>query len=385
MKFPEKLNEKLAKRVGENALRTLSRERPAVDFSSNDYLGLSRSDVLWERTHDILKSHGIKSSGSTGSRLISGDHVLYKAAEGLLKEHYAAEDALIFNSGYDANIGFFSAVPQRGDVVLYDEFIHASVRDGLQMGSARKFKFPHNDLSGLKGLLEKFAVPGTTVYVVTESVFSMDGDRPDLPAMAELCNNHHAYLIVDEAHAVGVLGDGGRGLSYDPEVRSKVFARIVTFGKAPGVHGAAVLGSEDLKQYLVNFARSLIYTTALPPHALAAIMASHELMLDDTPREALHLRIAFLADKLRQLVPDMIVTSGNSAISTVIIPGNERVKQVSTDLMRSGYDVKAILSPTVPEGQERLRICLHTYNSFEEIEGLMERLLIFVNPCRENV
>ncbi|MBL7471958.1 aminotransferase class I/II-fold pyridoxal phosphate-dependent enzyme [Robertkochia sediminum] len=385
MKFPEKLNQKLAKRIAEDALRTLSGKRPATDFSSNDYLGLSRSEMLWQRTHEILETYEVTTSGSTGSRLISGDHALYKAAEDRLKEHYLAEDALIFNSGYDANVGFFSAVPQRGDVVIYDEYIHASVRDGLQMGIARKFKFPHNDLSALEGLLDKFADPDTTVYVVTESVFSMDGDRADLPAMVELCRNHHAYLIVDEAHAVGIIGEGGRGASYDAAVRDKVFARIVTFGKAPGVHGAAVLGSATLKQYLVNFARSLIYTTALPPHALAAIMASHELMKDDALREALEARITLLAKNLQQLPDGMIVKAGNSAISTVVIPGNERVKQVSDDLMRSGYDVKAILSPTVPEGQERLRICLHTYNSFEEIGGLIERLLIFVNPSRENV
>lgn len=378
MKFPQRLADKLERREQDNALRKLTTGRASVDFSSNDYLGLAHSDTLITLTDTLLKNSGTVHSGSTGSRLISGNHQWYTDLEALLSDYYAADDALIFNSGYDANIGFFSSVPQRGDVVLYDELIHASIRDGLQMGVSRHYRFNHNDLEGLEVLLNKFSGGEAVVYVVTESVFSMDGDSPDLGMMSRLCERYEACLVVDEAHAIGILGDGGRGLTYDPDIRDKVFARILTFGKAPGVHGAAILGSVRLKQYLVNFARSLIYTTALPPHALAAIMASHRLMADDTLRDQLEERRCFLKKKLESEGGALNYHLGDAAIATVVIPGNGKVRAVAASLREEGFDVKAILSPTVPEGQERLRICLHTYNSLEEIESLIGSLLIFV-------
>lgn len=340
---------------------------------------MSRDPKLKQYTHEILKG-GNFGEGSTGSRLISGNHKLYKEAEELISTYYASETALIFNSGYDANIGFFSSVPHRGDIVLYDEFIHASIRDGLSMANCSSYKFRHNDLEHLQSLLKKHNPEGNVCYVVTESVFSMDGDSPDLDRMIALCNTHEALLVVDEAHAVGVLGIEGRGLTYEKGRRDSVFARIVTFGKAPGVHGAVVLGSKPLKDYLVNFCRSLIYTTALPPYAIAGIMASHRLMSDDSRRSLLWDRIRFFQDKLTTAELPLEFLCGDSAIATIMIPGVENAKEVAKALNEEGFQVKPILSPTVPKGKERLRICLHSYNSFEEIESLFDRLLIFVKP-----
>lgn len=385
VEFPEKLALKLKGRQLDNAIRQLPEGGDLIDFSSNDYLGLSGSDVLAGLTADILREEGGMQNGSTGSRLISGNHHLYKRAEEYLCNYYNAEAALVFNSGYDANIGFFSSVPQRGDVVLFDELIHASVRDGLSMGLSRSFKFRHNDLDHLKELLAKYVTEGVEVYVVTESVFSMDGDSPDLAGMAGLCSSMGAFLVVDEAHAVGYLGEQGRGLTYDAGIRERIFARIITFGKAPGVHGAVVLGQMELKQYLVNFARSLIYTTALPPHSLAAIMGSHILMSGGQGRAELQERISFANRKLQECNPAFEFIGGNSAIISLLLPGNDLVKHAAGYLAESGYDVKAILSPTVPKGKERLRICLHAYNSLEEIEGLFNRLLIFVKPFLSDV
>lgn len=372
-------------RIEENALRVLSDDKPRADFSSNDYLGLSRSESLWQLTHTILDDRGVTTSGSTGSRLISGNHRLYGETEEVLEEFYRAEAALVFNSGYDANTGFFASVPQRGDIVLFDEYIHASIRDGLRMGNARSFKFVHNDLQVLEARLKKFSETDGCVYVVTESVFSMDGDSPDLAAMAGLCEEYGALLVVDEAHAVGVLGEGGRGLASTPEIRERVFARIVTFGKAPGVHGAAILGSRYLKSYLVNFARSLIYTTALPPHALASILAAHQLLVNDEPRDQLQLRIEHFKARIGAVGNHLEFKTGASAISTVLVPGNDRVRRVAENLIKEGFGVKAILSPTVPKGQERLRICLHSWNSLDEIDRLIDRLIIFVGSDIENV
>lgn len=380
VKFPDKLNRKLESRINENAFRVLPEGRNGVDFYSNDYLGLARSAELKALTMKVLKLSGMEQEGSTGSRLISGNHPLYGLAEEELCEFYQAEASLVFNSGYDANVGFFSAVPQRGDVVLYDEFAHASIRDGLSMGLASSYKFKHNDLDHLEVLLKKYTAGGHNCYVVTESVFSMDGDSPDLLKMVELCESYKALPVVDEAHAIGVKGRLGKGMTWEDAIRNRVFARIVTFGKAPGVHGAVILGQQKLKDYLVNFCRSLIYTTALPPHAIAAIIASHRLITREAPQSALWDLIHFFYNKLEQSEEQLVFQAGNSAIATVLLPGNDRVKEVASKLKSEGLEVKPILSPTVPRGKERLRICLHTYNSFEEIERLFDRLITFVNP-----
>jgi len=396
--LPNKLRKKLTDREVTGSLRSLGNTRAGlVDFSSNDYLGFSVSEEIFNTTSQILQDYTLEKNGASGSRLLSGNNKLIEGTELFIADFHKAETAIIFNSGYDSNIGFFSSVPQRGDIIFYDEYIHASIRDGISMSKAKAYKYGHNDLDGLAQLIERQVaitrgeLPAETsrqteaqiIYIVTESVFSMDGDMPDLQKLTNFCSANNYYLIVDEAHAIGVVGKG-KGLVQELGIEEQVFARIITFGKALGCHGAAILGSHQLIAYLVNFARSFIYTTSLSPHSVGAILASYrqlanEQTTEDNLIERLHRNIAMLRFyiKMYNIDEDFIVST--SAIHSCIISGNECVKNISERLKGQGFDVKAILSPTVPEGKERLRICLHSFNTEAEIEKAIKHLAAFIH------
>ncbi|RMB56460.1 8-amino-7-oxononanoate synthase [Dokdonia sinensis] len=410
--LPHKLQHKLQQRTEDNSLRELTEPSGLIDFSSNDYLGFSSDSVtstalstsfakaISKKTQDILHKNGLSSNGATGSRLLTGNHKLYALAESAIASFHESEAALIFNSGYDANIGFFQSVPQRGDLIIYDEYIHASIRDGIQMSLARGYKFKHNDVAHLDTTISRLremhhlndTATNAEIYVVTESVFSMDGDTPDLKTIIEICKKHRVHLIVDEAHAVGVMGESGEGVVQSLGLQGDVFARVVTFGKALGAHGAAILGSEELKGYLVNFARSLIYTTALPPHSVATIMAGYEQLVasaegakqsaaiqnqveSKAKQPAAIKKLQTLINHFNTQLRTQNLTShfipSTSAIHCAVIQDVEKVKALSQELEKQGFNVKPILSPTVPKGQERLRICLHAFNTEEEIERLL--------------
>jgi len=382
--FPKSLQQKLQKREEQNALRQLPIANDLIDFASNDYIGFAKNEAIFNQTHQLLLDKNIKVNGATGSRLLSGNHVVYEETEIFIAEFHRAESALIFNSGYDANIGFFSAVPQRTDIILYDELCHASIRDGIQMSNAKAYKFQHNDLEELEKLITKFQPitnnrQPTTVYIVTESVFSMDGDSPNMEELTKLSEKYNAYLVVDEAHALGVFGEQGEGLLQSLGLQDKVFARIVTFGKGLGCHGAAVLGSHKLKSYLVNFARSFVYTTGLSPHSVATISQSYkQLKKEKEALEKLKSNIIFFNQEKMRLGLKPIFVYSKSAIQCAIIPGNEKVKNIASQIQQKDFDVRPILSPTVPEGQERLRVCLHSYNSEKEISEVLQLLSTFV-------
>ena len=208
-RFPKILSNKLQQRIQSNSLRSLTESNYLVDFSSNDYLGLSQSENIFDETHQFILDRNYKKNGATGSRLLSGNHKLYQETEAFIAKFHQSEAALIFNSGYDANVGFFSAVPQKGDLILYDELCHASIRDGIQLSNAKAYKFNHNDFEDLEKLILRN--PDTVIYIVTESVFSMDGDCPNLEELVLLSDKYHCYLVVDEAHALGVFGSKGEG------------------------------------------------------------------------------------------------------------------------------------------------------------------------------
>ncbi|MEC3906462.1 8-amino-7-oxononanoate synthase [Tamlana sp. 2201CG12-4] len=381
-KLPAKLQQKIDHRKANNALRELHTKKVPVDFSSNDYLGFSKSKSIFNESHRFLTGHDIFLNGATGSRLLSGNHNLFTIIEAMLSGFHNSDAALLFNSGYDANIGFFSSVPQRGDLILYDEYSHASIRDGISMCHAKAYKFKHNDLSALERLMRRYSKSDTAsydhIYIVTESVFSMDGDSPDLAALSSLCKTYNAFLVVDEAHAIGVFGERGEGLIQSLGLEPSVFARIVTYGKALGCHGAAILCSEALKQYLINFSRSFIYTTALPPHSLATIQASYNALIHTVNRKTLQDNIQLFKTRVSSTKLKPIFIESFSAIHCCIIPGNSRVKSIAKHLQESGFDVKPILSPTVPKGQERLRFCLHAYNTEKEIMEVLQLLTTFV-------
>jgi 8-amino-7-oxononanoate synthase len=377
--FPKSLQQKLQHREEQNALRKLPIANDLIDFASNDYIGFSKNESIFHQTHQFLLDKNIRLNGATGSRLLSGNHILHLEAENFIATFHQSDAALIFNSGYDANVGFFSSVPQRNDVILYDELCHASIRDGIQMSNARAYKFGHNDFEQLEKLLQKFTSESNEIYIATESVFSMDGDCPNLEQLVSLSQKYKAYLVIDEAHALGVFGNNGEGLVQSLGLQDQVFARIMTFGKGLGCHGAAILGGEQLKSYLVNFARSFIYTTGLSPHSIATILQSYKYLTKE--KEALEKLksniIFFNQEKMRLGLKPMFVYS-KSAIQCAIIPGNEKVKSIAAQLQQKGFDVRPILSPTVPEGQERLRFCLHSYNSMDEISNVLKLLATFV-------
>lgn len=379
-KFPKALQQKLQLREQNNALRKLPVANDLIDFASNDYLGFSRSGSIFNQTHQYLSDNNIKINGATGSRLISGNHNLYSITETIIANFHQSESALIFNSGYDANVGFFSSVPQRNDVILYDELCHASIRDGIQMSKAKSYKFQHNDLEDLEQMIQRSQTESGEVYIATESVFSMDGDSPNLEQLTQLSEKYNCNLVIDEAHALGVFGQQGEGLLQFSGLHNNIFARIITFGKGLGCHGAAILGSVQLKDYLVNFARSFIYTTGLSPHSVATVLIAYQHL--ETEKQALQQlknNIQFFNQHKIQLGLKPLFVYSKSAIQCAIIPGNEKVKTIASQLQQKGFDVKAILSPTVPEGQERLRFCIHSYNTEKEISEMLHLLstLIF--------
>jgi 8-amino-7-oxononanoate synthase len=379
MELSKQLQQKLQLRKDENALRQLPLVNDLIDFASNDYIGFAKNETIFSQTHQFLLGKNIRLNGATGSRLLSGNHILYREAEDFIADFHKTDSALIFNSGYDANVGLFSSVPQRNDVILYDELCHASIRDGVQMSHAKAYKFGHNDLEDLESLIQKFTSESSAVYIATESVFSMDGDCPNLEQLVNLSEKYNAYLVIDEAHALGVFGSNGEGLVQSLGFQDKVFARIITFGKGLGCHGAAILGSTDLKSFLVNFARSFVYTTGLPPHSVATILESYKVLSQQKDAlEKLKSNIVFFnQEKMRLGLKPMFVYS-KSAIQCTIIQGNEKVKTIAAQLQQKGFDVRPILSPTVPEGQERLRFCLHSYNSETQISKVLELLATFV-------
>jgi 8-amino-7-oxononanoate synthase len=383
MNFPKNLSDKLETRKQNKSLRILPQPNDLIDFASNDYIGFSKSEAIFNDTHQFLVDHNLKSNGATGSRLISGNHSLYTETEKYIAEFHESESALLFNSGYDANVGFFSAVPQKGDLILYDELCHASIRDGIQLSNAKSYKFKHNDFEDLERLIINFNdnvnSNNPIIYIVTESVFSMDGDCPNMEELIAVSEKYNCYLVVDEAHALGVFGEKGEGLIQYLRLQNKIFARIMTFGKGLGCHGAVVLGSDELKSYLVNFARSFIYTTGLSPHAVATILVGYQnLEKDKNALESLRENIVFFNQVKKMLYLNPLFVRSKSAIQSVIIPGNEKVKNIASSLQQKGFDVKAILSPTVPEGQERLRFCIHSYNSKEEMTKVLTLLSNFV-------
>ncbi|HEX7904971.1 MAG TPA: 8-amino-7-oxononanoate synthase [Chitinophagaceae bacterium] len=364
------LHTKLNERKELNAFRQLRLPKKGmIDFCSNDYLGIVKNNRL-STYHDLKPAHAY---GATGSRLLTGNYELIEETEKFIADFHQAKTGLIFNSGYDANIGLLSSVPQRGDTILYDYLSHASIRDGIRLSFATSFSFTHNDLHELEEKLKKAT---GNIFVVTESVFSMDGDLCPLAEMVNLCEKYNARLIIDEAHATGVIGEKGEGLVQLLGLQDKIFARVHTFGKACGSHGAVVLGSNALRDYLVNFARSFIYSTALPEQTIVHIKESYTLF-PGMSEERQHLK-KLVANFKHSTLPAgsqiFNAQESDTPIQGIIIPGNEKVKQVAAQLQALNLDIRPILYPTVPKGKERLRIVLHAFNTFEELELLLNSL-----------
>lgn len=363
------LQQQLNERIEKGLIRKLSTTSLPLDFSSNDYLGFANSPILKQMIVEKSKQIINLKNGSGGSRLISGNHPYTEETEQFIAEFHNAQCGLIFNSGYDANIGLLSSIPQRGDTIITDELIHASLIDGARLSHAERFKFKHNNIVDLESKLKNAK---GLVYVVIESVYSMDGDIAPLLAINNLCNQYHANLIVDEAHATGIFGNQGRGLVSLLNLENDIFARVVTFGKAIGAHGAIILGSHTLRKYLINFARSFIYTTAAPLHNIISVNAAYQLLAQGDFNIQIQQKIALYNNLMEDV--NLPIIKSESAIQTILFNSNETAKNAASKLQSKDFDVKAILSPTVAVGKERLRICLHTYNTDQEITALVKEL-----------
>ncbi|MBX3163106.1 MAG: 8-amino-7-oxononanoate synthase [Bacteroidetes bacterium] len=368
--YPKYLLKALIEREQKGLLRKLNTKFPEIDFCSNDYLGFSRNGLITQKLKTNLFEN--KLFGSTGSRLISGNSQFIEDTEKQIALFHHAEAALFFNSGYDANIGLLSSVPQKTDLILYDELIHASLHDGIRLSHAKHFKFKHNSISSLKKLLALHQKNFENIFVVTESVFSMDGDTAPLQDLTEICQtDKNIFLIVDEAHAIGVFGNQGRGLCNALGVENKIFARVYTYGKAMGCHGAAIVGNGILKNYLINFSRSFIYTTAPPYHSVEAVLHAYQLLIETNEKDTLQNNIAYLSAKAGKIKN---YNNSQSAISCFITGSNNAADRLEKELAQKNIYAKAIKSPTVKEGTERVRFCLHSYNTKQEIDLLVEIL-----------
>ncbi len=362
------ITERLNQRKTSNSLRSLKTESGLFDFCSNDYLSFSRSAELKERFELEVAKHPDYRLGSSGSRLLAGNDKFSEDLESEIAQFHNAESSLLFNSGYDANVGIFSSLPQRGDTIICDEYIHASIIDGVRLSHATRFVFKHNDLGSLE---EKLKASGGKIFIAVESVYSMDGDEAPLKEICDLAEKFNAAVIVDEAHAIGVFGNYGRGITDDLGLNSKVFARVVTFGKALGVHGAAVLGSADLRDYLINYSRSFVFTTAAPYLSHLAVKVAYDFLKTNGHQTYLHERIQEFRSNLKS---NSRLIKSRSAIQALLVPGNAEVREIASRIQIAGFDVRPILSPTVPAGSERLRICLHNHNSVAEIRDLCQTI-----------
>lgn len=372
----DSLKDILEKRKQASLYRSLHVNTGLVDFCSNDYLSFSRSPLVQEKFKEISASLPLL-SGATGSRSISGNTAFAEKLEQDIASFHQAEAGLIFNSGYDANLGLFSCLARKDDYLITDELIHASIIDGCRLSYANRLRFAHNDAADLEKKLRKAResmASHANIFVAVESVYSMDGDMAPLPEFVTICKTYNANLIVDEAHATGVFGEKGRGLVCAYGLESDIFARVHTFGKAIGSHGAIIIGSRVLREYLVNFARSFIFTTALPLHSLAAVRSAYGVLQSDSfSNKSLHELVARFREDFHT-PEDAYLIESTSPIQSLVIPGADRAKKVAATLQDKGFDIRAIVSPSVPAGRERLRISLHLHNTIAQVDELKHLL-----------
>jgi 8-amino-7-oxononanoate synthase len=359
--------------IREGRLERSLRPPAGIDFSSNDYLGLSTHPRVVQATIDAIEREGV---GSTGSRLLRGEREAFAEIERRFAAFKGAERALYFSSGYLANLAVLTTFAEGGDVILSDSRNHASLIDAGRLSSARRIVFPHKDAGALAQLLSRPPSSGHT-FVVTESLFSMDGDVPPLAEYADLCRRHGATLVVDEAHAVGIYGTRGSGLLEEHGVDGDSCLSINTAGKALGVGGAFVAGPAWAIDYLIQRARPFIFTTAAPPALAAAIGASLDVVADEPDRRTR------LMDRVKRLRASMAlsglpVPAAFSQIVPLLVGENERALEAAAALQAQGFDVRAIRPPSVAPGTARLRISVNVALTDEAIDSFVRALVAVV-------
>jgi 8-amino-7-oxononanoate synthase len=349
-------------------LRTL-RSPSGLDLSSNDYLALSNHPAVKASMIAAVQRDGC---GSTGSRLLGGHREAFDAVEQSFAAFKGTDRALYFSSGYLANLAVLTAFVEPGDVILSDRLNHASLRDGIRLSLAKRVVFPHNDATALARRIEDNSAKGQ-VFVVTESLFSMDGDRSPLAVYADICHKTGALLIVDEAHAVGIRGTSGSGLIEETGIGNNVLVSINSAGKALGVAGAFVAGPAWAIEHLAQQARPFLFSTAPPPAVADAIQTSLTIVTDEPERRAqLRHRAAFLRQQLREA--GVATPGGDTPIIPVMIGGNHQAVAVANVLQHEGFDIRAIRPPTVPSGTARLRLSVHVDLAEVDLDRFASRL-----------
>ncbi len=380
----ERIEKSLMDRSEKRSLRSLSpadrraegrihiEGRDYVDLSSNDYLGLSSHPKLKEASRDAVDSLG---TSSCASRLLSGDLKLHHELEEEIALFKNKESALIFNSGYQANTGIIGAIYGRGDAIFSDRLNHASIVDGITLSGAKLFRFRHNDPGHLENMLKKERKRFKEALIITESIFSMDGDRAPLKELVDLKERYNCRIMVDEAHATGIFGARGSGVVEDENLEEDVDLIMGTFGKALGGFGAYIASTSDIIRYLVNFCRSFIYSTSLPPSIVAVNMESLKVIKDEPwRRKGLLENAVYLRSELQK---SGLKARGSSQIIPLIIGDNEVAQDFSERLKDAGYRALPIRPPTVPEGESRIRFSL-TYNHTKDIlKGLLDEIYAF--------
>ncbi|MEM9895471.1 MAG: 8-amino-7-oxononanoate synthase [Bacteroidota bacterium] len=359
----------LQKREEQHLLRKLPPVSDGIDFFSNDYLGFAGDQKLHQKITERAARRA-DGNGSTGSRLLSGNNDYKEQIEQEIADFHEVEAALVYPSGYAANIGLISSLATRETTLILDELVHASLIDGARLGKSTRKVFKHNDCEDLEKLLQ--STSGQKLVII-ESIYSMDGDTSPIAEMIKMCKKHDAFLLVDEAHGVGVFGDKGEGLLQQQRLHKEVLARIITYGKAPGIHGASVVGPRWLKEYQVNFSRSLIFSTAPDDTHFTAISAMYSHMEQAVEqREKLRDVVRYFIGKREK--SKGVWLDSRSHIQSLIVAGNSEVITLSDRLRTAGLNALPIRKPSVPEGQERIRICLHAYNTEDEIDLLFNTL-----------
>jgi len=343
-------------------------EKEYIDLSSNDYLGLSQHPEIIKKTREAA----LLGSGTAASRLMTGSTFLHNKLEERIAEFKGKPSALIFNSGYQANVGIISALLGKGDVVFSDRLNHASIVDGIRLSGVKLFRFKHNNAAHLKELLERERHNYSNAFIITETVFSMDGDISPLKDIVRLKEKYDCMVMVDEAHATGIFGQNGSGIAQKEGVTDKIDIIMGTFSKALGSFGAYAAMSKELKIYLINTCRSFIYSTALPPAVIAANLAALEVVKNEPYRRE---TLLANADHLRKrLTEEGFNVKGNSQIIPVMIGSNEDAVSVSEFLKRKGYWTLAVRPPTVPKGEARLRLSVCFYHDKKVIDRFIKEI-----------
>ncbi len=341
--------------------------RNLVDFSSNDYLGLSDHESVISASIEAARAWGV---GSRAARLMSGDLVLHQELERYIADFKGTKNALLFGSGYLANVGIISAICGRGDYIFADRYVHASIIDGIRLSGARFFRFAHNDLNHLEDLLKKYRAKKGKKLIVAESLYSMDGDIAPIKGLIQLKERYGTVLMIDEAHAVGCYGRRGEGLVTRSLARS-VDVMVGTFGKALGGYGAFAAVSSKIRDYLINRARSFIFSTALPPSVVGGNIESIKVVQRDSyRRKILFQRASSLRKALMERL-DIDMTS-RSYIVPVYLGDSSLALKVAKVLSEKGFYVRAIRPPTVPRGTARIRLSVTSHHSAEDISRLVE-------------